>query len=1017
MKRSSLFVSTIGLAGLLASCTPDVTQNPKPNVVFMEFDPGASPPVVPQPNDLAIDPVTGLVTVPPSPTDTPAQIEFNRTYLNTLDGFPMESVASAPTSADLNPSTLATGVIVLDITNPAAPAPVAATPSYTAGSHVLTIPPPGGAWMRGHEYAVTVVGGSQSGAVQGSSGQQVTGSSTWALVSGTTLVCTLPDGGPGGPGSGCLPSTDLICTASGTTGSACANTAAQLQQLQSLYAPLLNALGMAPFNIPRSNVAILWTFRITSQAEVAFSPDPTNPVFPFPNDVFLSGGHVSLPALPAGSPPALVALIEGLNTLDGFSTTATIQSAVSFDFTGPGASALVQGSIDPTTLSPPLAIGFVSVGGSGASQGDPQVGFCLSDVAPGCPQVSPTLLDGGAKPQVLGIVPLTPLNEQSQYAAYMTNAIRDTTGKAVIPAATFAMVRLVQPIYANGKSQISLLTDAQASQLVQLQAGLAPLFAELGLNGIPRTNVVQAWAFTTQTTVSALQQLAAAPYATSDAGVLPSVPTWALNVTAAVVPQLQAANVPTAAIGQIWVGNITDPFALTSPEGTFNPGLAGTVPQQIPFIMTVPDAGLGVPTGGYPVTIFGHGLTGNRTNAYAIANALASADQVMIAIDEVWHGERGTCTGFGAYLDAALGPHGPLPDAGFPDSLACSNPATMGCDPVGRCWLANRSDPSLQACNAGPLPPNEICFAAGQNECAPDGHCEGGDFAASFSPAAGVTIPVSGWNLINLNNPFASRDSLRQQVIDNSQLARVVSSTATGNLGSVTGVQLNAARLNYSGQSLGGILGTLYSSVAFNVHNAGLNVPGGDVVDIILTSPSFVPLKNGFIAGLAANGVVPDSPVYDLVIDVYRWVLDPADPSNAAYFLTHPTGKPAFPPPAPALPSIPVDRRAFVQWIVDDQTVPNPTTRQLIAAAIHDATTTGLKLLPGTGTFTAYQFNGTSTPYAFNTTTIQTCVRHPFLLAPPPSNACSGTPGAEGFLLTTDAQTQIVTFLAGGPPY
>jgi hypothetical protein len=1018
MKRSSLVVSTIGLAGLLASCAPDIPQNPKANLVVMEFDPAAIPPVVPAPNDLAIDPTTGLVNVPPGPNDSAAQIEFNRTYLNTLNGFPMESVASAPTSGDLNPASLATGVLVLDITNPAAPAPVAATPSYTAGSNVLTIPPPGGAWTRAHEYVVVVIGGSQAGAVQGAqTGQQVTGSATWGLVAGTVPVCSLPDGGPGTPGSGCLPSTDLICTASGTTGSACAAAAAQLQQVQSAYAPLLTALSEAPFNIPRSNVAILWTFRITSQAEVAFNPDPASPVIPFPNEILRTqpNGPVNLPPLPPGTPPPLMQLVAGLNTLDGFSTTATIQSAVSFDFAGPGASALVQGLIDPATVTPPLAIGFTEVGGSGASQGSPQVGFCLSNVAPGCPQVSATLLDGGAKPQVLGIVPLTPLNEKTTYAAYMTNAIRDTTGAAVIPSAIFAMVRLVQPIALNDatscpapappcKSALSLLTDAQAAQLYQLQQGLAPLFAQLSLGGIPRTNVVQAWAFTTETTISALQQLAAAPYATNDAGVplLPSVPLWAEDVTAAVRPQLTAAGINTASIATIWTGNIFDPFALTSDAGTFNPGLAGVQPIPIPFIMTVPT---GVaPAAGFHVTMFGHGLTGNKTNAYAIANALASAGQVMVAIDEVWHGDRNTCTGFGAFRDQ-VGGGGPLPDGGFPDSAACTNPAAQGCNAVGRCQNNDRT--TAAACAFGALTANQTCLNVNQGECAPDSKCEG--------TGAGFNAATSGWKLINLSNPFASRDNLRQQVIDNSQFARVVSSTSTGNLAQVTGIPLDATKIHYSGQSLGGILGGLYAPVAFNVHNVGLNVPGGDIVDIILTSPAFAQLKTGFQAGLAANGVETNSPVYDLVIDVYQWVLDPADPVNTAYFLTHPTGTPAF--PGTPVPSIPADRRAFIQWIVDDQVVPNPNTRAMIEAALHDPTADGLKIPAAAGRPFGYQFNGTSTPFSFNTTTIQTCVRHPFLLAPPPSNACSGAPGAEGVALTTNAQTQIVGFLAGGAPY
>ena len=996
MKRSSLVVSVLGLAAVITACAPDIPQVTNKPLVVMEFDPAAAPPVVPSPNDLAIDQNTGLVTVPPNPTDTPTQIEFNRTYLNTLDGFPMESTASVATSGDLAPGTLATGVLVLDITNPLAPFPVTnAVPGYVAGSKVLTIAPPNGAWTRGHRYAIVIKGGNQTGALTGSSGQSVAGTAVWALVAGTVPLCALPDGGPGLPGSGCLPTTDLLPSA---------EAAAQLQELQLAYKPLIDALGVLPAPIgpiPRANIAILWTFKITSSAEVTF--DPANNVIPFPNDAVRTGanGTVNLP-VPPGTPPILAALIGGLNTLDGFSTTATITTAVDFNLTtSPGASALMQGKVDPATVTFPLAIGFVDVGGSGPSQGAPQVAVCVSDVPPGCPSVSATLLDGGVKPEVLGIVPLTPLSERTTYAVYLTNAIRDTTGKPVIPTATMARVRLAQPLSINDsscpapaapcKSQVSLLTDAQAALLVQLQEGLAPFFAQLTSNGIPRSNVVLAWAFKTQSTVSALQQLASAPY--NPAAGLPSVPLWAEDVTAVVRPQLTAAGVPTANIATIWAGEFIDLFALTSPVGTFNPGLAGAVGKPIPFIMTVPNSA--APAGGYPVTMFGHGLTGNKTHAYAIANALATGGQVMVAIDEVWHGERNTCTGFGAYASAATG-------TTVPDNGICLNPVTQSCNAVGRCQLTDRTAPA--ACVYGSPTADQTCFNLGQNECAPDNKCEG--------TGAGFNAAYSGWNLLNLSNLFATRDNFRQQVIDNSQFARVVSSTSTGNLESVTGIDLNPAKINYSGQSLGGILGTLYTSVAFNVQNAGLDVPGGNPVNILLTSPAFAAQKAGFLAGLAQAGIIQDSPVYDIFIDVARWILDPADPTNAAFFTIHKTGIASV----AGGDSIPATRRTFVQWIVDDQVVPNPTTAQLIHAALHDPTADGLKVA-GTGPFFGYQFNGSSTPFSFNTTTIQACTRHGFLLAPPPSNACSGAPGAAGLALTTDAQTQIVGFLAGVAPY
>jgi hypothetical protein len=1014
MQRSSCVVSAVVFAASLAACTPDVGQVTNPPLVTIEFAP---PTVVPQPNNLAIDPSTGLVNVPSNVGDTPTQTAFNETYLDTLDGFPMESTASVTTSGDLNPSTLATGVLVLDITNPAAPAPVTVTASYVSGGAdaggTLNIPGPlaGAQWQRGHTYAVVVIGGNQPGAVSGSNGQVVTGSSTWALISSATNcttvsscnapipLCALPDGGAGGPNSGCLPTTDLIPDQA---------TAVQLQELQSGYAPLLLALSSAPFNIPRSNVAILWTFSITTQAEVTF--DPGNTIIPFPNDVVRtgSGGLVTLP-VPPGTPPVLAALIGGLNTLNGFSTTATIVSAVDFSLPNDGVSALMQGSLDPLSISPPLAIGFAAEGasvGAAVSQGAPNVSYCLSDVGAGCPSVSPTLPDGGVKPQILGIVPNSPLDELTTYAAYMTNALRDVTGKPVIPSAIFALVRLpftTAPLAGDngtGKSQVSLLTDSQAQQLYLLQKGLAPLFAGLQQQGIPYTKVVQAWAFRTQAEISQLQALTGIPFA---GGLTPGNPLWVTNVTAVVKPQLTSAGIPTGNIASIWQGEIVDPFALTGPGGTLNP--AGVVGVPMQFIMTVPTSA--APVGGYPVTMFGHGLGGNKTNAYAIANALATAGQVMIAIDEVWHGERNTCTGFGAYLDAA-DPAG----APFPDSAICtSTPAApTTCNAVGRCQLTART--GVAACAYGTATANEACLLVGQNECAPDGKCEGADFNSAYS----------GWNLLNLANLFATRDNLRQQVIDNTQFARVASGTGAGSLPNLT-VALNAGAISYSGQSLGGILGTLYASVGFDVNNAGLDVPGGNLVNILLTSPSFASLLAGFQGGLAEAGIVTGTPTYDLFIDISRWILDPSDPTNMAYYTIHKTGIPAV----VGGDSIPAGRRTFVQWIVGDEVVPNPTALELIQAALHDPTANGLKVEPNTGPFWAYQFNQTSTPYAFNAndvpadnTYIPACVspsnRHPFLLAPA-RNTCSGTASAAGQTLTTNAQTQMVTFLSGAAPY
>jgi len=58
--------------------------------------------------------------------------------------------------------------------------------------------------------------------------------------------------------------------------------------------------------------------------------------------------------------------------------------------------------------------------------------------------------------------------------------------------------------------------------------------------------------------------------------------------------------------------------------------------------MTVPNAssaaGGTAPAGGWPVTIFQHGITGNRTQMLPLADAMADAGRVLIAIDMPVHG-------------------------------------------------------------------------------------------------------------------------------------------------------------------------------------------------------------------------------------------------------------------------------------------------------------------------------------------------------------------------------------------
>ena len=60
----------------------------------------------------------------------------------------------------------------------------------------------------------------------------------------------------------------------------------------------------------------------------------------------------------------------------------------------------------------------------------------------------------------------------------------------------------------------------------------------------------------------------------------------------------------------------------------------------IPLFVTVPNAGSGQakPAAGWPVVIFQHGITRNRTDMLALAPTLAAAGFVTVAIDMPLHG-------------------------------------------------------------------------------------------------------------------------------------------------------------------------------------------------------------------------------------------------------------------------------------------------------------------------------------------------------------------------------------------
>jgi hypothetical protein len=944
--KKLLLVGALSLSA--ASCAPEIAQDAPPDYVIAEFNPAGSPAVVPTPNDLAIDPATGLVNAPIDPNASPAQQEFTRDYINTLNGFPT-SVTASTKIVDLDKTTVnANSVRFIDLLQgtPIATPAVTPTIAYDEDTDQLVIAPPATGWPKGGRYAVALVGGDNG--LKGVGGKRVVGSTVWALASLEKSLVTCEDL----TASDCRPTTDLIPSTKTDPVERLADqtaSALRLEQLRRAYRPLLNAL--RDQGVKREDIVLLWTFRIMNMPEATFNPAAS--VIPFPNNLLLNPqtGRVNLP-IPPNASPAQQQLIAGLNTLDGFSTTSAIVSENSETM-----GAIDTGSrLDPGSLEAGTRFIKLTPGGTA-----PNVRVCLN-----CASSNPA----ANNPQQLQFVPQLPLDEKSTYAAVMTTDLKDERGRKLAPSGAFALMRMKSSLVADGKSQVSGVSDANAIALEAARAGLKPMFDALEQAGMPRAKLALAWAFTTQSTVSTLQQLHALPEAQYGPAGLPNQPLYLVDVTSTVKGQMAAAGLPSGNLGKIFQGSIVLPFVVTGPGGTLNP----TAPrfERAPFLLAMPAAA--APVDGYPVTIFSHGLRSNRNTAIPLINSIAAVGHATIAIDTVFHGERSSCAGITAAAGLSDGTN-PIdePDEACNSGGRCDVTATSAT--YGRCISDTRD-----ACNpSSPASGDFTCAAVGQGRCLPTsssdptaGVCEG----SSFRTNSRGEVLISGWNMLNLTNLFATRDNFRQHTIEHAQVERVLAANGIDTQLEAQGAgKIDGSRINYIGQSLGGILGPLYTAASPRIQNAVFNVPAGNLTGVLLTSPAFAQARAGFLATLAAQGINQGTPAFDQFLGLSRMILDPADPINYVYAVENG-------------PASPANREAFIQHIENDQVAPNPLTEALIAAANNRAA--------DRKDVASFKFTPTEAELPLDK-------RHAFLLD------FSGNP-----TITTQAQTQAVQFLNTG---
>ncbi len=346
---------------------------------------------------------------------------------------------------------------------------------------------------------------------------------------------------------------------------------------------------------------------------------------PYPNDILFAGsrdGTLNIP-VSAHASDAEAALTQALNSLDGFSTTSPISIGIS-------------GDLDPATLPGNVHLYKVITQASAATMMIPAVGAIVNELTFGTDYVATISNDK------LVILPTKPLESHTSYMVVITDGVRNSAGQKLVADTTLSMLLSDQPVVAEGIPYLNPDSDLNTNALFSLE-GLRqltqPMIAHVAAQGIAREEIAAIWSFTTQSIGNVSRAMVA------------NNPTAQLRV--------QESNLTTAAIGaygfaDIYAGTLanlpyylgSDNAALSTPFHDANGSLHVTsLPKElstktVPVLLTLPNASsnMQMPPQGWPTVIFQHGITQNRTNLLAIADALALAGYAAVAIDLPLHG-------------------------------------------------------------------------------------------------------------------------------------------------------------------------------------------------------------------------------------------------------------------------------------------------------------------------------------------------------------------------------------------
>ena len=782
----------------------------------------------------------------------------------------------------------------------------------------------------------------------------------------------------------------------------------QLELLRSLvYGP--SAFPIADRKFPHQELAIAVTFKIAPTVTNVVINAATGQV-PLPIDLLRelvkptdltkpgSGNITAVAAcalvgtqpLPNGTCPNPAA--AGFQALDGFSTTGAILAPTS-DLIRPSTvtptSVLLYDLTDPANpvQVPPASLIHEPCEFTSAAQAN---GTCTSASTALSPVIA-VQPAGGTAGDPTSVFRTKPLKDATDYAVIITTDVLDKGGNPIGAETPQNLLKFSNPLFASGASTVPGLDNPTAATLEVMRAKLKPVLDKLSAAGTGRGKIAIAYTFRTQTILKTGAQLGALPYTTPAATGLPGAVTASTASDAFTkFGVLQA--VPQGNIDEILETDITTFNLLDAATGAFNPNPANAAPETIHVLIATPKAtnaavpactgallAAGIPKCA-PMMIFRHGLGRGRADMLLIADSYAKAGMVTVAIDAAKHGDRSFCT-------------------------SGTSGAASGCNGGAACTTS--------------LPPGA------QGDTAPPGTCGAAGFVKQpVTPGAtGNTdgIPAVSGNYLVTANFFRTRDTFRQDIIDQSQLVRAIAFVPTNPPTAHTvfdhmapkGLVIDPAKIFYSGQSLGAIQGVADVATNPRISRAGFNVGGGTVTDVFTTSPAFAAQVNALLAGL---GITKGTAQYLQFLVVAKMVLDPADPINFIGHLTANTLPNLLPPlGGNANGTVPQAPKKIVSQMANcDQVVPNPFGLVYASNVPTGPLPTGATFFaPGAaGTFQLFvgpNFNpanfgacpqGSSTPGA---------VSHGFLLNPADPLAQKAQDALAGFVMSTNTTPTVLS--------